>query len=105
MEFGILLLFSEAWTGSPGLCPESKAHHDGGACVDDALTPDQPISRVHGNGPQGVLSQMLGHLQNQPHIVILHLQGCHDRGQLAIKVHVHDGADNLKLDIGSDTSP
>ena len=92
----IPLPFSKPSIGIPAERQTGRGvYHDGGACVDDALSPDQPISGVHSDGPQGILSQMLGHLQNQPHIVVLHLQGCHDRGQLAIEVHVHDGTNDL----------
>jgi hypothetical protein len=43
-----------------------------------------------------VVAYVLRHLQHQPDLVVRHLQGGQDGGQLALKVHIHDGTNNLQ---------
>lgn len=50
----------------------------------------------------GVLSQMLGNLQHQPDVVVLHLQGVEDGRQLAVKLDVDDGTNDRHNLAGGD---
>lgn len=43
--------------------------------IQDFLTSNQAFCTIHSNGPYCALTQMLGHLQNQPGLPALHLQG------------------------------
>jgi hypothetical protein len=75
---------------------EADYHLDGVASVQDPLAPDQAIGRVHGNSADGVVANMLGNLQNQADVVVLHLKSGSHRRQDAIEADVHDGSNDLQ---------
>ena len=62
--------------------------------VDDWLSADETLRSVHGDGPDGVLSQVLGHLQDEPGLAALHVEGVEDLGEALVELHVNDGADD-----------
>merc|ERR1711963_999957 len=65
-----------------------------GASVLAGLATDQTFSAVHGNSAHCVLPQVLSHLKDEPRGAVLHLQGIEDGGQVLIKLHVHNGAND-----------
>merc|ERR1719167_419009 len=67
---------------------------DGSAGVDAALSADETFGTVHGDGADGRLAKMLGDLEDETRVAILDLQGVEDRRQVAIELHVDDGADD-----------
>ena len=69
---------------------------DGGAGVHDALATRESVRGVHRDPTHGVLSEMLSNLEHEANLVILHLQRAHDGRQIALELHVHDGADDLR---------
>ena len=76
-----------------GRLPRATLYLDGGARVDDALAAHEAVGHVHGNAADVVVTQVLRHLQHQADVVVLHLKGRHDGGQLArVEAHVNDGA-------------
>ena len=75
---------------------KERAYPDRGTHTEHALPSSQAVCAVHGNGADIVLSQMLGNLQHQSEVVVLHLQGGGDGRQLTVEVHVHDGTDDLQ---------
>ncbi len=63
--------------------------------VGDLLAADQAVGRVHGDGADRVLTQMLGDLEHEAVAVILRFQRVEDVGQLVLELHVDDGAHHL----------
>ena len=57
---------------------------------------DQTFGRVHGDGADGVLAQMLRDFQNQTLAVVVRLERVQDRRKRPIELHVDDGADHLR---------
>mmetsp|Transcript_1894 Transcript_1894/g.4937 ORF Transcript_1894/g.4937 Transcript_1894/m.4937 type:complete len:420 (+) Transcript_1894:579-1838(+) len=70
-------------------------HRDGRAGAPHSLAAGQALGGLHGNGAHGVLTGMLCHLEDEAHIVALHLQRVHDLGHLAIELDVHHGTNHL----------
>merc|ERR1712142_443736 len=52
--------------------------HDGVASVIDHLAPDESLGTVHGNGPDSVLSQVLGNLEDELGLPVLHDESIED---------------------------
>ena len=81
-------------------------HRDRLAGVGDFLAADQTVGRVHGDGAHGVLAEMLGDLEDQAVAVVVGLERVQDRRQVAVELHVDDGAGHLgdaagdALDVG-----
>ena len=71
------------------------------AGIEYVLTTNQAVGRVHGNGPHGVFTQMLGDFQNQVPLPVVnrrvgHLKRVVDLGKLAgFKFDVDNRADDL----------
>ena len=59
------------------------------------LTTDQTLGRVHRDGPHRVLAKVLRHFEDQSFAVVVGFQRVQNRGQIAIELHVDDGADDL----------
>lgn len=78
-----------------GACPSGTCL-DRTACVDDLLATHKAIGGVHGNRAHCVVSDVLGNLEHQAHVVALHLQGTLDRWELAIEAHIDHGPDHLR---------
>ena len=62
--------------------------------IGDLLSTDQTFGTVHGNGPDGILSQMLGNLKYQPWRTVCHVQGVENLGEAFIELNVDDGTDD-----------
>merc|ERR1711910_247385 len=78
------------------------AHRDGDGqtLVLNNITPDKTLGTVHGNGPDGVLSQMLGNLKDELGLPADDGEGIEDLWEAFIELDVHDGTndgDNLSL--------
>lgn len=72
---------------------------DGGTSVDDLLSSDETGGGVHGNGSDGVLTQVLGDLEDELSLgsatLELDLEGVQDRGQvLGVEVDIDDGTND-----------
>ena len=83
-------------------------HGDRAAGVDHRLAAGQALGGVHGDGAHGVLAQVLGDLEHQaeglagPLVGVGGLQRVQDRRQVAVELHVDDGADDLDDAAGGD---
>jgi hypothetical protein len=69
---------------------------DGGARVDDLLATDETFCAVHGNGADGVLTQVRRDLEDEPAArEILDLEGIQNGGEVVgLKLHVNDSTDD-----------
>ena len=59
-----------------------------------------PSRGLHSNATHSLVPDVLRDLENQTHVVVLHLEGGHDGRQVAVKVHVDDGTDDLRAEGG-----
>mmetsp|Transcript_5226 Transcript_5226/g.14981 ORF Transcript_5226/g.14981 Transcript_5226/m.14981 type:complete len:245 (-) Transcript_5226:59-793(-) len=66
------------------------------AGVHDGLSTGKSIRGLHSNATHSLVPDVLRDLENQTHVVVLHLEGGHDGRQVAVKVHVDDGTDDLR---------
>merc|ERR1719341_2092753 len=78
------------------------AHRDGDgeALILNNITPDKTLGTVHGNGPDGVLSKVLGHLEDKLGLPADDGEGVEDLWEAIVELDVHDGTndrDNLAL--------
>ena len=79
----------------------SDRGQDGSAGVGHGLAARRAFRRVHGDGADHVLAEVLGDFQHQGEglagllVDVLRLQGVQDRRQLAGELDVDDGADDL----------
>merc|ERR1712024_147851 len=69
-------------------------NHDGVSGVIDNLATDETLGTVHGNGSDGVLSQVLSNLQDELGGPVLHLESVEDFGQTIFKLDVTNGSDD-----------
>ena len=70
-------------------------HRDRRAGVGHLLAAHQAFGRVHGDGAHGVLAEVLGDFEHQAVAVVVGLERVQDRRQVAVELHVDDGADDL----------
>ena len=70
-------------------------HLDGIAAVDHLLAAHQPLGRVHGNRPDHVFPEMLGHFEHQPVAAVIGLQRVQDLRQMVVELHVDDRPHDL----------
>jgi peptide chain release factor 1 len=56
---------------------------------------DEAVRRVHGDGAHRRLAEVLRNLEHEAAAVVGGFQGVQDLGQVALELHVHDGADDL----------
>merc|ERR1739848_913929 len=75
----------------------SHGNHDWVPSVVDNVSSDQTLGTVHGDGADGVLSQVLGNLENELRLSVLHLQSIEDLRQAILELDVHHGADDGDL--------
>ena len=68
--------------------------HDGGSGVVDHLSTNETLGTVHGDGTDGVLSQVLGNLQDQLGLAVLDNEGVEDFGQALVELDVNDSTDD-----------
>ena len=73
----------------------ADGHHDGGARVGHGLAAHEAFRRVHGDAAHGAFTQMLGHFQHEARALVAGLQRVEDLWQMALELHVDDGADDL----------
>lgn len=74
----------------------TNRHQNGGASVEDGLTANQTFGGVEGDGSHVVATQMLSDLKNESVLDTLHFESVENWGQLTLKLHVDDGANNLR---------
>ena len=82
----------------------ADGNHDRIASIVDNLSTDETLGTVHGNGSDGVLSEVLGNLQNELGASVLHLKGVKNLREAIFKLDIHhgtDNGDNLALGEGS----
>lgn len=70
-------------------------YHDWRACVDNVLASDKTFCRVHSNGTDSVLSQMLCYLQHQPVVHSFYLERSQDGRKLIVELHINHSSNNL----------
>ena len=70
-------------------------HLDRLAGVGDVLAAHQAFRGVHRDGAHRRLAEMLRHFEHQAVAAVLGLERVQDRGQVALELHVDDGADDL----------
>ena len=59
------------------------------------LAAGQALGRIHGDGADDILAEVLGDLEHQAVAVVFGLERREDRGEVAIKGHIDHGADHL----------
>ncbi len=75
-------------------------HRDRPVGVRDFLAAHQTLGDVHGDAAHGVLAQMLGNFEHEAIAVIGRLQRIENGRQIAVELHVDDGADHLRDSAG-----
>merc|ERR1712141_970685 len=68
--------------------------HDGVSSVVDNLATDETLGTVHGNGSDGVLSQVLGNLQDELGCPVLDLESVEDLREAIFELDVNNGSDD-----------
>ena len=71
-------------------------HENGVASVSNGLSANEAFGGVEGDSSDVVATQVLGDLQNEPVLSSLNLEGVENRRKLTLKMHVHDGTNNLR---------
>ena len=69
---------------------------DRGAGIGDFLAAGHAVGRVHGDGADLVLAEMLRDFEHQRLALVLGAQGRQDGGQIGVEAHVDDGAQDLR---------
>jgi hypothetical protein len=72
----------------------TNGHHNGRANVSDALSTDETLSRVEGDGTDVVAAKMLGNFEDQTVLGTLDLKRIENRGQVALELHIDDGTND-----------
>ena len=70
-------------------------HRDRLAGIGDVLAAHQTLGRVHGDGADGVLAEMLGDLEHEALALVLGLERVENFRQMPVELHVDDGAHDL----------
>jgi hypothetical protein len=79
----------------------SDGDHDGVSCVEDGLASDKTLGTIHSDGPDGVLSEMLGNFEDELGDMVLHNKGVEDFGESIIELDIHNGTnDGNDLSVG-----
>jgi hypothetical protein len=71
------------------------ARRSAGRCRCTGLAADEAFGRVHGDGAHGVFAEVLGDFEDEAVAVVVGLQRVQDLRQVAVELHVDDGADDL----------
>merc|ERR1719325_280368 len=66
---------------------------DGKTLILDNIASDETLSTVHGNGPDGVLSKVLGDLQDELGLPADDSEGVEDLREAIVELDVHNGTD------------
>jgi len=72
----------------------SNRDHDGVSGIVDNIAADQTLSTVHGDSPDGVLSQVLGDLQDKLGGSVLDNESVEDLRKTIFELNVNDGTDD-----------
>merc|ERR1719449_410474 len=86
----------------------SNGNHDGVAGVVDNISSNETLGTVHSNGPDGILSKVLGDLQDELGGPVLDLEGVKNLWKSILELNVDNGTnngDNLSLGKGSSGGP
>jgi len=77
--------------------PRTHGDHDRSSGVLACLSTDKTLSSLHGNGAHGVLTKMLGDLENEARLALghSHLKGVQNRRQVTIELDIHHGTNDL----------
>merc|ERR1719319_490916 len=67
---------------------------NGGSGINDLLPTDKTFCTIHSNGSDGILSQMLGYLKDQPGGAASNVQGVENFGKAIFKLYVDNGTNN-----------
>ena len=67
---------------------------DGETLILDNIASDETLSTVHGNGPDGVLSKVLGDLQDELGLPADDSEGVEDLREAIVELDVHNGTDD-----------
>merc|ERR1719189_2161185 len=59
---------------------------NGGSGINDLLSTDKTLCTIHSNGSDGILSQMLGYLKDQPGGAASNVQGVENFGKAIFKL-------------------
>ena len=60
-------------------------NRDGFSGIDNFLAADQPLGRVHGNGADGVLAEMLRHFEHQTVALVVGLERVQNRREIVCR--------------------
>ena len=75
--------------------PSPTGTEIGVAGVGDFLAAHEALGNVHRDAAHGVLAEMLRDLEHEPVAVVDRLERVQNRRQVAVELHVDDGADHL----------
>ena len=70
-------------------------HRDRRAGVGDGLAAHEALGRVHGDAAHRALAELLRDLEHEAVAVVRGLERVEDLRQVAVELHVDDGADDL----------
>ena len=76
--------------------PGPDRHRDRQSGIPDVLAAHEALADVHGDRAHGRFAEMLRHFEHQAVAVVVGFQRIEDRRQLAVEMHVDDGADDLR---------
>ena len=62
------------------------------------LAANKALGRVHGDGADGVLAEMLRNFEDEAGAVVVGLKRVHDRRQVLVELHIDHGACHLDDD-------
>src|SRR3546814_3022104 len=74
----------------------ADGHADRRVGVHDLLAADEAVGGVHRDGADGVLAEVLRHLQHQRPALVLKMKCVQDRRQIAVEMHVDAGSQDLR---------
>jgi len=80
---------------NPSQSPGTNRHLNWAASVIHILTSDQSFGGIQRDGSDSLISQMLGHFQDQSIAGSLDLKGVQNRRQVVIKLHINNCTNNL----------
>jgi hypothetical protein len=82
----------------------AHGHGDRAGGVGHGRAADEALGRVHGDGANRVLTEVLRDLEDEALAIVHRLERIQDRGKLAVELNVDDGPDHLR-DFASSSLP
>ena len=76
-------------------------HLNGRVGVQNGLATHETLSGVESNGADVIATQVLGDLEHEARVGLLHLKGIENGGKGALELHIDDGTNNLRNLSGS----